>query len=452
MNGLHVEQWAIEKLQPYARQLKDRDKALPKMVEALRVWGFRVPLLVTSDGEVVDGELRLEAARQLGMAEVPVIVQDDLTPTQVRTFRLLVNKSATWAELNAEAMSAELAELRLELDNLTLTGFSDRELDVFLQGAVADDEKNPDDAPPVPEVPVSVAGDIWQLGVHRLMCGDSTKPADVVALMDEELADMVWTDPPYNVDYTGKAGKIKNDKLSPQQFDTFLRRLLTSASDALCDGGAIYVAHSEAGDGMAFRVAFAAVGFHLSGCLIWRKNQMVMGRSDYHWQHEPILYGWKPTGKHRWYGDRKQTTFFERFAGEVMQRVADDVWQVACGDSILRVSGKDIMVEDLASTILSAAKPQKSDLHPTMKPVALVEKMVANSSPRGGLVFDPCGGSGTTLVACERLARRCNMMEYDPGYADVIINRWQDLTGQTAVHALTGHPFVASNSTEVAHD
>lgn len=451
MNELRVEQWSVEHLHSYTRQLKDHEKALPKMVEALCTWGFRIPLLVTSDGEVVDGELRLNAARQLGMAEVPVIVQDDLTPTQVRTFRLLVNRSATWTELNAEAMGAELAELRLELDSLTVTGFSDRELDTFLQGVVADDEKTPDAVPPVPEVPVSVQGDVWCLGAHRLMCGDATKPADVVTLMAGEQADMVWTDPPYNVDYTGKAGKIKNDKLSPQQFDAFLRRLLTSAVNVLCDGGAIYVAHSEAGDGMAFRAAFSAVGFHLSSCIIWRKNQMVMGRSDYHWQHEPILYGWKPTGKHRWYGDRKQTSFFEHFAGDVVTRVADDVWQVASGDSVLRITGRDIVVEDLTTTVISVPKPQRSDLHPTMKPVALVEKMVANSSPRGGLVFDPCGGSGTTLVACDRLARRCNMMEYDPRYADVIIRRWQNLVGQTALHTATGKPFTNAEPVKVYH-
>ena len=209
--------------------------------------GVSLPLLVTADGEVVDGEVRLEAARELGLAEAPVIVQDDLTPTQVRTFRLLVNRSATWADWNDEALRAEMAELRLELDNLSLTGFSDRELDAFLAGTVADNEKDPDAVPEEPEVPTSVVGDVWLLGMHRLMCGDSTRPADVAALMAGEQADMVWTDPPYNVDYKAKAGKIKNDKMSPEQFDAFLRRMMISASDILCDGGAIYVAHSEAG-------------------------------------------------------------------------------------------------------------------------------------------------------------------------------------------------------------
>lgn len=451
MNELRIELWPLERLASYARQLKDRDTALPKMVEALRAWGFRVPLLVTSTGEVIDGELRLEAARELGMTEVPVIIQDDLTPTQVRTFRLLVNRSATWADWNEDAMRAEMAELRLELDSLSLTGFSDRELDAFLQGAVADTEKDPDAIPEEPAVATSVPGDIWLLGMHRLMCGDSTRPADVTALMDGEQADMVWTDPPYNVDYKGKAGKIKNDKMTPEQFDAFLRRLLISAADILCDGGAIYVAHSEAGDGMAFRKAFLAAGFYLSSVLIWRKNQLVLSRGDYHWQHEPVLYGWKPTGKHTWYGDRKQTTLFEHFAGQAIVREADNVWQVATGDSILRITGKDVMVENLASTIISVPKPQRSKQHPTMKPVALVERMMANSSPRGGLVVDLCGGSGTTLIAGERLGRRCNLMDMDPRHVDGTILRWQEYTGKVAAHAATGRPYEPA-SVEVSHE
>lgn len=225
---LKIEQWPVERLRPYGRELKVTDKALPQMVDALRQWGFRIPLLVTGDGEIVDGKTRYRAALELRMETVPVIVADDLTPTQVRTFRLLVNRSATWADWNDEALRAEMAELRLELDDLRLTRFCrPKELDIFLQGAVADSEKDPDDAPPVPETPTCKLGDVWQLGIHRLMCGDSTKAADVVTLMSGEQADMVWTDPPYNVDYSSKAGKIKNDKMSPGA----VRRLPASAAD-----------------------------------------------------------------------------------------------------------------------------------------------------------------------------------------------------------------------------
>lgn len=322
---MKIELWPVEKLEAYQRDLKDREKALPKMVDALREWGFRIPLLVSGDGEIIDGKMRYLAAVQLGMTEVPVVVASDLTPTQIRTFRLLVNRSATWAEWDAEALGEELAELRLDLSDLSLTGFSDKELDAFLQGTVASGEKNPDEVPPLPEKPVCKQGDVWALGVHRLMCGDSTSTSDIATLMAGEKADMVWTDPPYNVDYSSKAGKIKNDKMTPEEFDVFLRRLMLSAYDLLADGGAIYVAHSEAGDGMAFRKAFKSAGFKLSCCLIWKKNAPVLGRGDYHWQHEPILYGWKPTGKHRWHGDRKQRSFFEHYAGEVVRR-----WATTC--------------------------------------------------------------------------------------------------------------------------
>lgn len=446
---MQIEFWAAARLEPYARDLKTHEKALPKMMEALLRWGFRVPLLVTGAGEIIDGKLRYLAAVQLGIQEIPVVVADDLTPTQVRTFRLLVNRSSTWADWNDEALRLEMAELRLELDDLRVTGFDDKELDALLLDATAAGEKDPDDVPELSDAPVCREGQLWELGMHRLMCGDATSPADVAALMSGERADMVWIDPPYNVDYSGRAGKIRNDKMCAADFEQFLARLMAGVNDVLTDGGAVYVAHSEAGDGLAFRTAFKQAGFKLSCCLIWRKNQIVMGRGDYHWQHEPILYGWKPTGRHAWYGNRKQRSLIEHFAGSLVQQVAEDVWQVVNGDSILRISGRNLVVEDLAGSILSEPKPRKSDLHPTMKPVALVERMVANSSPRGGLVADLCGGSGTTLIAAERLGRRCNMMECDPRYADVIIRRWQELTGKTAVLSDGGIPYPGQ---EAPHD
>ena len=200
---MQVELWPAERLEPYARDLKTHEKALPKMMEALRQWGFRVPLLVTGAGEIIDGKLRYLAAVQLGMQEIPVVVADDLTPTQVRTFRLLANRSATWADWNDEALRLEMAELRLELDDLRVTGFDDKELDALLLDTTAAGEKDPDDMPALSEAPVCREGQIWELGMHRLMCGDATSPADVASLMSGERADMVWIDPPYNVDYSG---------------------------------------------------------------------------------------------------------------------------------------------------------------------------------------------------------------------------------------------------------
>ncbi|MBU1040253.1 MAG: site-specific DNA-methyltransferase, partial [Proteobacteria bacterium] len=318
------------------------------------------------------------------------------------------------------------------------TGFDARELDALILGATLPGKADPDAVPDPPAEPVSKEGDLWLLGRHRLLCGDSTSPADVARLMDSEAADMVWTDPPYNVDYKGKAGKIKNDKMTPAEFDAFLDGLFAQAWAALADGGAIYVAHSEAGGGLAFRQAFARARFKLASCLIWRKHQMVLGRGDYHWQHEPILYGWKPTARHTWHADRKQTTLLEHFAGATVLESAPGQWQIATGDAVLLIQGQGVTVQELATSVLSVPKPAVSALHPTMKPVALVERMLANSSPRGGLVFDPCGGSGTTLMAAERMGRRCNTMELDPRFADVIKQRWEDYTGQTAI--LAAHP------------
>lgn len=435
MENLKIEEWPVERLTPSTTPLRQNDAVVPRMVEALRAFGFRVPLLAKSDGEVIDGHLRLKAALALGMTTVPVILADDLTPTQVRTFRLLVNRSATWADWAEDALRVELASLQqLEVD-LTLTGFDARELDAFLLAAPPQGNTDPDAVPDPSAEPESKPGDLWLLGRHRLLCGDSTSAAHVALLMDGEAADVVWTDPPYNVDYEGKAGKIKNDKMTPAEFDALLDGIFATCWQALADGGAIYVAHSEAGGGLAFRQAFARAGFKLASCLIWRKHQMVLGRADYHWQHEPILYGWKPTAKHFWYADRKQTTMLEHFAGSTVLEVEPDCWQVATCDGVLRITGQNVTVQHLNSSIIAVPKPAVSALHPTMKPVALVERMLANSSPRGGLVFDPCAGSGTTLMAAERMGRRCNTMELDPRFADVIVRRWEEYTGQTAILA-----------------
>ncbi len=263
MENLKLQQWPVEKIHQSTHAVCLNDEAIPRMIDALRMFGFRVPLLITADGEVVDGHLRLKAALAMGMTTVPVIVVDDMTPTQIRTFRLLVNRSATWAEWDKDALRVELTDLRdLDVD-LSLTGFADAELDAFLQGIALEREANPDAVPPLPEVPTSRTGDLWILGVHRLLCGDSTSKIDMATLMGGEQADMLWTDPPYNVDYKGKAGKIRNDKMSAEAFDSFLYNLLSCAYDVLVDGGAAYVAHSEVGGGSAFRTAFAKAGYKI---------------------------------------------------------------------------------------------------------------------------------------------------------------------------------------------
>lgn len=439
MPELHIESWPVARLRPYENNPRKNDHAVPKMVEALRQFGFRVPILAKTDGEIIDGHLRYKAALAMGMEEVPVIPADDMSEAQIKAFRILINRSATWAEWDEDLLLQELHALQAMEVDLAITGFDDRELDEMLMGMV-DDGKDPDAVPPVPQAPLVRDGEIWTLGRHRLMCGDARSAADHRRLLEGKELDMIWTDPPYNVDYQGKAGKIKNDKMSSSDFEAFLIASFKAMHEALRPGGAIYVAHSEAGDGMVFRRAFMAAGFRLAACLIWRKQSAVLGRGDYHFQHEPILYGWRRGAAHRWYGNRKQRTLLE-LDQPGLREMEDGSWQFCIGDRLYRLHGEALCVEELTTTVMDAPKPPRSDLHPTMKPVALVERMLANSSPRGGLVGDFFGGSGSTLMASERLGRAARIMELDPRFADVIIRRWQEYTGNTALRESDGRSY-----------
>lgn len=444
MEKLNVEYWPISRLRPYEGALRRNDDFVSRMADSIRAYGFRIPVLARRDGEIVDGELCWKAARHLGMTEVPVLPADDLSDAQVRAFRLLVNRSATWADWNPEAVAVELASLRdLDID-LSQTGFDAREIDRHLHSLLLQDNKDPDAVPDVPVEPVSRAGDLWLLGEHCLFCGDARDSAAYRALLGGSKADMIWTDPPYNVGYEGKAGKIKNDSMSDKAFSQFLQDVFSTMSGFIKPGGAVYVAHADAGScGMAFRQEFLRAGFKIASCLIWRKNQSVLSRADYHWQHEPILYGWLPGTPHRWCGDRKQTTVMDAFPSAVQVDGKDGriEWRVVDGERLLRITGTDVLVEELPSSVIHAPKPQASEQHPTMKPVALIERMLINSSMRGDVVLDPFGGSGSTLIACERMDRVCRIMELDPRFVDVIIQRWQDATGHEACLASSGASF-----------
>lgn len=439
MSDLRIEQWSVERLRPYERNPRKNDHVVNRMVESLREFGFRVPVLARSDGELIDGHLRYKAALAMGMGTVPVIPADDMSEAQIRAFRILVNRSATWADWDEELLLQELRALQLADMDLAVTGFDQRELDQMLMD-MGTDGKDPDAAPEPPAVPVVRDGEIWTLGRHRVMCGDSRSMADARRLLSDAQLDMIWTDPPYNVDYQGKAGKIRNDKMSPADFDEFLTTVHRVMHESLRPGGGIYVAHSEAGDGTVFRRTFTSTGFKLAACLIWRKQTAVLGRGDYHFQHEPVLYGWRRGAAHRWYGNRKQRTLFEtELPG--LREMEDGTWQFCLENRLYRLSGEALRVEELPTTVIDVPKPARSDLHPTMKPVALIEPMVANSSPRGGLVGDFFGGSGSTLMACERLGRSARLMEADPKFAEVIIRRWQDYSGGQAVRESDGVTF-----------
>ncbi len=251
---------------------------------------------------------------------------------------------------------------------------------------------------------------------------------------------MCWTDPPYNVAYETKAGKIDNDDLEDSQFRQFLLRLFSAAFHVMKPGAAIYVAHADT-EGLNFRAAFRDAGFKLSGCLIWRKDSLVLGRSDYQWQHEPILYGWKPGAAHRWFGGRKQTTVTEYSAdNSVFTRRVDGRYEISLGDRVLLVDGT-AQVEELIPSVILQAKPKRSEGHPTMKPVALIERMLRNNAKKSNTVLDVCGGSGSTLMACDSLGMRARLSELSPGYVDVIVKRWQDFTGKRATLETTGQTF-----------
>ena len=409
-----IKLWPTDKLLPYVRNPRKNDHAIEQMAGVIREFGFRIPIVAKSTGEVIDGHLRLKAALKMGLQSVPVVLADELTESQIKAFRILANRSATWAEWDDELLGIELTELKDAGFDLALTGFSPEEWDALIAGGeTSEDGLTDDDAvPEVTENPISRTGDIWLLGEHKLICGDATKPEDYQALLGDELVDMTFTDPPYNVNYAntakdkmrGKNRPILNDNLGIE-FGTFLVAACKNVLNVT--KGAVYIAMSSS-ELDTLQAAFREAGGRWSTFIIWAKNTFTLGRADYQRQYEPILYGWREGADHFWCGARDQ----------------GDVWNIK--------------------------KPHKNDLHPTMKPVELVERAVRNSSKTQDLVLDPFGGSGTTLIACEKTGRRARLIELDPKYVDVIVKRWQDFTGKEAKRATDGAKFVdVANSAQV---
>jgi len=401
-----IEQWPTSKLVPYARNARTHsDAQVAQIAASIAEFGFTNPILAGSDGVIVAGHGRLAAAQKLGVDTVPVVVLDHLTPTQRRALVIADNRIAENAGWDEELLRIELEGLQDEGFDLDLTGFDADALAELLAGdePVNEGQSDEDAVPEVSETPVSRPGDVWQLGPHRLLCGDATLAESYEALLDGKAVDMVFTDPPYNVNYAnsakdklrGKDRAILNDNLG-DGFHAFLQAALTPMV-AHCRG-AIYVAMSSS-ELDTLQSAFRAAGGKWSTFIIWAKNTFTLGRADYQRQYEPILYGWPEGGERHWCGDRDQ----------------GDVWQIK--------------------------KPQKNDLHPTMKPVELVERALRNSSRPGNVVLDPFGGSGTTLIAAEKSARIARLIELDPKYADVIVRRWQDWSGKQAIRVADGLPF-----------
>ena len=395
-----IEQWPTAKLVPYARNARTHSEVQVAQIAASIVeFGFTNPILAGSDGVIVAGHGRLAAAQKLGLAVVPVVVLDHLTPTQRRALVIADNRIAENAAWDDDLLRVELEALQDEGFDLDLTGFDADALAELLAGDEPDNEGQTDEdaVPDVGDAPVSRPGDVWHLGPHRLLCGDATVATSYEALLDGEAVDMVFTDPPYNVNYAnsakdkmrGKDRAILNDNLGDGFYDFLLAALTPTLAHCR---GAIYVAMSSS-ELDTLQSAFRAAGGHWSTFIIWAKNTFTLGRADYQRQYEPILYGWPEGGERHWCGDRDQ----------------GDVWQIK--------------------------KPQKNDLHPTMKPVELVERALRNSSRPGNVVLDPFGGSGTTLIAAEKSGRVARLIELDPKYADVIVRRWEDYTGKKAARA-----------------
>ena len=430
-------------LTPYDRNSRTHSsEQVSQIAASIREFGFTNPVLVGEDGTIIAGHGRVLAALEIGMSQVPCLRITGLSDEQRRAYIIADNKLTLNAGWDDELLKLELGELRDLGFDLGVVGFDQSELDelfVDLDGLEEEGKTEDDEVPPIGGDFVSRRGDVWVCGDHRIMCGDSTVMSDIERLIGDELVDMCWTDPPYNVNYEGTAGKIENDNMGADAFLAFLTDAFVSVFSAVKPGGALYVAHADT-EGLPFRTAFSSAGFKLSGCLVWVKPSLVLGRSDYQWRHEPILYGWKPGAPHRWFGGRKQTTVID--AEDLPFVVKEDgSLLIDTGSGHLRVSGSDLQIEELVSSVLRHEKPSRNTEHPTMKPVGLVMQYLKNSSRRSDLVLDPFGGSGSTMIAAQKIGRVARLMELDPRFADVIVKRWQDFTGGQAVLEGTSDRF-----------
>lgn len=383
---MKVENIKIENLKPYKNNPRKNDQAVDAVAASIKEFGFKVPVIVDKNLEIVAGHTRYKAALKLGLTEVPCIIADDLTPKQINAFRLADNKTGELAEWDLDLLNIELKELDIDMKQFGFELSGDNpeafEDDYDTDGILGDGQP-----------PICKPGDIWQLGRHRLMCCDNTVHDDIAKLMDGATGQLCVTDPPYNVDYEGATDKklqMQNDNMKPEKFQEFLDKSFAELLNHLDPGAAFYIWHSDAHSFITHQ-ACRNVGMRVRQCLVWVKNTFTLGRQDYQWQHEPCLYGWKDGAKHYFTKDR-----------------------TLC-------------------TVLNYDKPVRNEMHPTMKPIKLISALITNSSREGDNVVDYFGGSGSTLTACEMLNRTCYTAEVDPKYCDVIIDRWQTLTGQKAV-------------------
>lgn len=393
---MNIQKIEIGKLKPAdynpRKDLKPEDEEYQKIKKSIIEFGYVDPIIVNTDMTVIGGHQRLKVLKDLGYTVIECNMVD-LDKNKEKALNIALNKiTGEWDNKKLEELIAELKEADIDMD---ITGFSFDEVDDILKDITGskEDDFDLDQALNDIEEPTTKPGDVWLLGKHRLMCGDSTKKEDVMHLMNRQVADMILTDPPYNVDYEGKTAdalKIENDNMNETEFYNFLLTSFRNMYESIKSGGSIYVFHADT-EGLNFRNAFKSCGFKLAQCLVWVKNTFVMGRQDYQWRHEPILYGWKEGAGHYFVDNRKQ------------------------------------------STVLEFDKPLRNAEHPTMKPVDLLVYLIKNSSKENHLILDLFAGSGSTLIAAEQVQRNCYAMELDPKYCDVIIKRWENLTGEKAI-------------------
>jgi site-specific DNA-methyltransferase (adenine-specific) len=391
---MKIQEVAVNKLIPYAKNSRTHSpEQVGQIAASIKEFGFRNPILVDGVG-IIAGHGRLMAAQKLGLDKVPTIDCSDMSESQKKAYIIADNKLAMNAGWDTAMLSIEMKDLEDEGFDLTLTGFDDKELDALLNVIEGTDGLTDENAvPDVPEEPKTKLGDIYILGNHRLMCGDSTSIDSVEKLMNGQLADQLVTDPPYNIAYEGgskKREQIKNDEMADEEFRQFLKDVYIAANAVMKAGAVFYIWHADT-ESYNFRGAARNMGWKVRQTLIWNKDNSAFGRSDYHWKHEPCLYGWKEGAAHLWAADRKQTT------------------------------------------VIECKRPSKSDLHPTMKPVELMEYQILNNTKGSDIVLDLFGGSGSTMIAAEKIGRKSCLMELDPKYCDVIVKRWEDFTGKKAV-------------------
>lgn len=401
---------SVYKLVPYQNNARTHSpEQINKLRSSLREFGFINPIIIDKDYGIIAGHGRLLAAKEEGMTEVPCVFADHLTEAQKKAYIIADNRMALDAGWDEELLRVEIEALQAEAFDLALTGFDEKELSKLFDGG-NDIEDDFDVGEELKKPVFSKAGDVWTLGRHRLVCGDSTKAETYETLMEGKKANLVVTDPPYNVNYEGTAGKIQNDNMASEKFFDFLFDAFSNMEKVMADDASIYVFHADT-EGLNFRKAFEAAGFYLSGCCIWKKPSLVLGRSPYQWIHEPCLFGWKKSGKHQWYSDRKQTT----------------VWEFE--------------------------KSKKNTDHPTMKPIPLLSYPIANSSMSNTIVLDPFGGSGSTLIACEQMDRSCYTIELDEKYCDVIVRRYIEFRGSPeGVTVLRGGAELKYEDVEVSDE